>query len=42
MGIAKIQEQTKIYDTKRIKKILEQLKKEGFIEIKEDTVKLTK
>jgi len=42
MEITKIQEQSKIKDMKRLKKILDQLKKEGFIEIKEDTVKLTK
>lgn len=42
MEITKIQEKSKIKDMKRIKKILDQLKKEGFIEIKEDTVKLAK
>lgn len=42
MEITKIQEQSKINDMKRIKKILDQLKKEGFIEIKEDIVKLAK
>lgn len=42
MEITKIQEKLKIKDMKRIKKILDQLKKEGFIEIKEDTVKLAK
>jgi len=42
MEITKIQEQSKIKDMKRLKKILDQLKKEGFIEIKEDTVKLAK
>ena len=42
MKITKIQEQSKINDMKRIKNILEQLKKEGFIEINEDIVKLAK
>ncbi len=42
MEITQIQEQSKINDMKRIIKILDQLKKEGFIEIKEDTVKLAK
>ncbi|NVM36234.1 MAG: A/G-specific adenine glycosylase [Candidatus Lokiarchaeota archaeon] len=42
MEITKIQEYSKINDMKRIKKILDQLKKEGFIEIEEDTVKIAK
>jgi len=40
--IPEIQEKINIKDSKRIKEILNQLKKEDFIEIKEDTVKLTK
>ncbi len=40
--IPEIQEKINIKDTKRIKEILNQLKKEGFIEIKEDIVKLAK
>ena len=42
MEITQIQEQSKIKDMKRLKKILDQLKKEGFIKIKEDTVKFAK
>jgi Mn-dependent DtxR family transcriptional regulator len=40
--IKEIQKKIKIDDSERLKKILNQLQKEGFIEIKEDIVKLVK
>jgi len=42
MEIAEIQELSGIKDKKKINKILDQLKQEGFIEIKEDLVKIAK
>lgn len=42
MEIAEIQELSRINDKKKINKILDQLKQEGFIEIKEDLVKIAK
>ncbi|UCC19360.1 MAG: A/G-specific adenine glycosylase [Promethearchaeota archaeon] len=40
--ISKIQQKLKVINPDRIKKVLDQLKKEGFIDIKERTVKFTK
>ena len=42
IGLSKIQKLFKVNDRKRIKNILNQLQKEGFIEIKENSVKLAK
>ncbi len=40
VDISKIEQKIKVVNTKKLKNILDQLKKEGFIDIKADTVKL--